>query len=144
MEQVAWEDAHICCRSLGVSVVSVANNGVEGRPGKMDIWVQALHDNRLEWVGLQVRQSTLVNLNGVPTGIVAFCTYYSGCHGSRDQPLSPAKYSQKVATEKVKELRKVGPVLQCIVFALMQICRAHQCLILFSFPYRLEPGLLLF
>ena len=115
MEQVARDDACIHCRSLDVSVVSVANNGVEGRPGKMDIWVQALHDNHLEWVGLQVRQGTLVNLNGVLTGIVAFCTHYSGCHGSRDQPLSPAKYSQKAATEKVKELRKVSPVLQCMV-----------------------------
>ena len=96
-----------------MSVLSVANNGVEGKPGKMDIWVQALHDNRLEWVGLQVWQSTLVNLNGVLIGIAAFCTHYSGCHGNRDQPLSPAKYTQKAATEQVKDLRKVSTVLQC-------------------------------
>ena len=105
---------HLPCRSLDVSVLSLANNGVEGKPGKMDIWVQALHDNRLEWAGLQVRQSTVVNVNGVLVGIAAFCTHYSGCHGSRDQPLSLAKYSQRTATEQIKDLRKVGFVLQCM------------------------------
>lgn len=100
----------VLCRSLNVSVLSVANNGVEGKPGKMDIWVQALHDSRLEWVGLHVRQSTLVNLNGALVGFAAFCTHYSGCQGNRDQPLSPARYSQKAASEQIKDLRKVGSV----------------------------------
>ena len=94
-------------RSLGVTVLSLANKAIEPKVGVMDVFVHALQGSQLEWVGLRVKSSNLLALGGMKVGVIAFCTYYAKCKGDSTQPLSPAKYTQKAATSTVRELRKV-------------------------------------
>lgn len=95
-------------RSLGVSVLSLANNAVEGRVGVMDTFVHALQANQVEWVGLRAKSSSVVTVGGGKVGFLAFCTSYAKCKGDSSMPLMPAKYSESHATSAVKHVKKMG------------------------------------
>lgn len=98
---------------MGVSLLSLANQNIlEQENSQLVSAVQQLEVAGMRWVGLSGKPHEMVNVNGVRVGLLAFCGVYGQCKDtSGGAPFVPIKYSTKVATAAVTELREVRYVM---------------------------------
>ena len=95
--------------SVGVSLLSLANQNIlEQESSWVVSLVHQLEAAGMRWVGLSGKPHDIVDVNGVRVGLLAFCGVYGQCKdASGGAPFVPVKYTAKVATAAVTELKEV-------------------------------------
>lgn len=75
--------------------------------------VHQLESAGMRWVGLSGKPHDIVSVDGVRVGLLAFCGVYGHCKdtSSGGAPFVPLKYTSKVATGAVTELKEVRYIL---------------------------------
>ena len=113
---------------LGVSLVSLASApmsqlAVETDSNIIRHTTRALEAAELKWFGLNAKKHQILTINRQRIGCLAFCAVHGECTDSSRLPFGPVKYSTKVATATVNELRAVSIII------------SMKCLILADFPF---------
>ena len=97
--------------SIGVSLVSLASDPISQLAMKIDRVRQTtrtLEVAQLKWFGLNAKKHHILTVNQQRIGCLAFCAVHGMCTESSQLPFGPVKYSPKVATTIVKELKFVS------------------------------------
>ena len=96
-------------RALGVSQVSLASEPVSqlAIEDKVRSTVHALEAAEMKWFGLNAKKHQIVTVNRHRIGCLAFCAVHNMCTASSQLPFGPVKYSSKLATTVINELKSV-------------------------------------
>lgn len=97
--------------SLGVSLVSLASDPISQlamKTGKVKQTIRELEATGMNWFGLNAKKHHIFTVNRLRIGCLAFCAVHSMCTESSQLPFGPVKYTSKLATSVVKELRSVS------------------------------------
>ena len=98
-------------RSFGVSLVTLASDPISQlamKTGRVRQTTRTLETAQLKWFGLNAKKHHVVTVNQQRIGFLAFCAVHGACIESSQLPFGPVKYTPKVATTIVKELKLVS------------------------------------
>lgn len=96
-------------RAMGVRLVSLANDHIrqDGDQGTTAT-LRALEAANIRWLGLNGKQHEIIVMKGQKIGFLAFCGVHGQCIEPSSMPFAPLKYSPKVASLAVSELKEVS------------------------------------
>ena len=94
---------------IGVSLVSLANEPLSqlAKSDKVRLTTRALEAAEIKWLGLNAKKHHIMTVKGQRIGCLAFCAVHGMCTDSSQLPFGPVKYSTKMATTVVNELKAV-------------------------------------
>ena len=99
-------------RGLGVNIVSLASEPISQLAVETENvrhTTRALEAAGIKWFGLNAKKHLILTVNRQRIGCLAFCAVHGMCTESSRLPFGPVKYSNKVATTIVNELKSVSP-----------------------------------
>ena len=95
---------------MGLSQISLANGPMSqlAVEDKVRTTVRALEAAEMKWFGLNAKKHhIIVTANRERIGCLAFCAVHNMCTESSQLPFGPVKYTSKLATTTVNELKSV-------------------------------------
>lgn len=98
---------------LGIRLVSLANQPVSLHVSSTPLLrstVSALEAAHIQWLGLNAKKHHIAVIGGQRVGFLALCAGYGQCTDSPNVPFSPVKFSPKLLTSAVNDLKKVYTV----------------------------------
>ena len=101
-----------CCsrslRGIGIQLVSLASDHIRQHQDEGVVKImRTLEAADIRWMGLNAKHHEVMIVRGQKVGFLAFCGVQGMCVESSSIPFAPLKYTTKVATTAVEELKKV-------------------------------------
>ena len=72
------------------------------------MFTHALDSIDIRWVGLNAKKHEILTVRNIKVGFLAFCSINTKCIEYGFTPFAPLRYSNKIAQERLEELKKVS------------------------------------